>query len=354
MTGQQYSVIIKTKYATTATLTSTAMKRNENGAAHAHTHTHRDALTLTHLSWIPVEKYQSSLQRWQKLRFTQDCCCLSLSPTFWNLRKCVNLLLKKSCFHFQFEISNRSSCKWSWALSNARQFCQREIRPRFRFRSEERYHKKRAKTQQQQKLQRKIAFKELHKIFLFWSLCLDRLQHPHIHTHNMLTKNVATTTTTGLRTEETATIKTTTTAMRIANTLEEIEDRAPGSHCPPPVIPSPLSAFPVNKLWSWRPPTRQELFVSGCLCSASMHVYVHMYVCVCVPHIWENLQKIGRSKEKKRQQNNFECACVRERQDGGLVAQQQQQREKKEEGEQKESSKSSSHYAEECAQVTIS
>lgn len=40
MTGQQYSVIIKTKYATTSTLTSTAMKRNENGAAH----------TLTHLS----------------------------------------------------------------------------------------------------------------------------------------------------------------------------------------------------------------------------------------------------------------------------------------------------------------
>lgn len=144
MTGQQYSVIIKTKYATTATLTS-AMKRNENGAAHTHTH------TVTHSHWRTWVEFQSKNI---KARFRGGknyvshrtvAVSLSLSPTFWNLRKCVNLLLKKSCFHFQFEISNRSSCKWSWALSNARQFCQREIRPRFRFRSEERYHKKKGK-----------------------------------------------------------------------------------------------------------------------------------------------------------------------------------------------------------------
>lgn len=42
-----------------------------------------------------------------------------------------------------------------------------------------------------------------------------------------------------------------------------------------------------------------------------MYIYIHVYVHTCVRHIWENL-KIGR--QKKRQQNNFECACVWARQ----------------------------------------
>lgn len=90
MTGQQYSVIIKTKYATTSTLTSTAMKRNENGAAHTHTHT--DALELN--SRRKISKLASEVA---KTTFhTELLLSLSLSYCLWNLRKCLNLLLKKN------------------------------------------------------------------------------------------------------------------------------------------------------------------------------------------------------------------------------------------------------------------
>lgn len=132
------------------------------------------------------------------------------------------------------------------------------------------------------------------------SLGRARLQHPYTYTHSMLTKNVAATTTTGLRGKETA-ITTTAAAMRIANTLEEIEDCAPSSHCPP--SQRSFHSFPLNKLWPWRPPTRQELsysFVSGCL-PASVHV------CVCAAY----LRKLKKKTSGGRKNGNKIISSVR-------------------------------------------
>lgn len=84
---------------------------------------------------------------------------------------------------------------------------------------------------------------------------------------------------------------------------------------------------PSRTLRAWVP----VLCLYACVCT---------YVCVC--RIFEKTyKKIGRRKEKKRQQNNFECACVRERQDGGLVAQQQQS----ERGRRRESKKNPANQA---------
>lgn len=181
-------------------------------------------------------------------------------------------------------------------------------------------------------LKSQLAFKELHKIFLFWRQGLGTgtgssiSTHKHSHSLSLTNKH---TTYTHTHSHQLCWPRTYQQQQQpvlepkkqqqqrcIANTLEEIEELAPGSQC----------CFPVAQPTSYgysdpdpQPPTCQE-HGSGVVSNSTykyIHTYKHVYiytyrnVCICVRHIWENL-KIGR--QKKRQQNNFECACVWARQ----------------------------------------
>lgn len=81
-----------------------------------------------------------------------------------------------------------------------------------------------------------------------------------------------------------------------------------------------------------------------------------MYVCVfvCAAYLRKLIKKSGEGRRKNGNKIISSVRACKKDRTGGSWRSSSRERERKKEGEQKESSKSSSHYAEECAQVTIS